>query len=428
VNSHYEVNSHCELSHCEFSHYEVIIVGAGMVGASLACALTRAASAGQVVPSVLLVEAAPISLDGPPRQPGFDSRSTVLSASSCDALAGLDLWPALAAHAEPITQILVSDQGRFGAVRLSAAEAKVPALGYVAENGALGRAFNQALLRSQRFILRANTRVRALKAVPGGMHLSLEGSDEVLSAALVVLADGGRSGLAAQLGIERRECAYGQSAIIANIACELPHAGRAWERFTPKGPLALLPLPDFEGEHRCALVWTHPAAEAEAVLALPDAAFLARLQADFGQALGELKKVGKRALFPLSLTMASEQVRPGLVLLGNVAHTLHPVAGQGFNLALRDALTLAHEVRSALALGTSPGDMRQLLRYQESIAVDQDLTIGFSHHLVSLFSSNKPGLGLVRQIGMAALAHVAPLRQALARQAMGYGQPRVDLE
>jgi 2-polyprenyl-6-methoxyphenol 4-hydroxylase len=410
------------------TRYDVIIVGAGMVGASLACALTRPASAGQAVPSVLLVEAAPISLEGPPRQPGFDTRSTVLSASSRDALERLDLWSSLAAFAEPITQILVSDQGRFGSVRMSAREAKVPALGYVAENGALGRSFNQALLRSDRFTLRAGTRVRDLRPVPGGMQLMLEGTDEVLSAALVVLAEGGRSGLAARLGIEQVEEPYGQSAVIANIACELPHQGRAWERFTSKGPLAFLPLPDFEGEYRCALVWTHPAAEAEAVLALSDADFLARLQADFGQTLGTLRKVGKRALFPLRLTVAAEQIRPALALLGNVAHTLHPVAGQGFNLALRDALALAHEARAALAVDEAPGSMKYLQRFQASTASDQELTIGFSHHLVSLFSSSKPGLGLVRQLGMAGLDHLSPLRRALARQAMGYRRQRVDLE
>ncbi|MDR2214146.1 MAG: 2-octaprenyl-6-methoxyphenyl hydroxylase [Pseudomonadales bacterium] len=409
-------------------HYDVIIVGAGMAGASLACALTRPGGAGQAAPSVLLLEAAPISLDGPAQQPGFDSRSTVLSASSRDALERLDLWSAIAPDAEPIVQILVSDQGRFGGVRMNAAEAKVPALGYVAENTALGRGFNQALLCSDRFTLRANTRVRELKPVPGAMQLLLENSNDIMSAALVVLADGGRSGLAAQLGIEQRETSYEQSALIANIACALPHAGRAWERFTPNGPLALLPLPDFAGEHRCALVWTQPQAQAEAVLALPDAEFLARLHAEFGYALGAFTKVGKRALFPLRLTLASEQVRPSLALLGNVAHTLHPVAGQGFNLALRDTLALAHTVRAALVVGESPGAMRHLLQYQQSCASDQELTIGFSHHLVSLFSSNKPGRGLLRQLGMAGVEHVAPLRQALARQAMGYRRRRVDLE
>lgn len=409
-----------------FQH-DVIIVGAGMVGASFACALTRPATVGQAVPRVLLVEAAPISLAGPPRQPGFDSRSTVLSASSRDALERLGLWESLAPQAQPIDQILVSDQGRFGSVRMSAQEQKVPALGYVIENGLLGQRFNKALLETDRFELRASTRVRELRPVPGGMQLVLEDSDEVLRAPLVVLAEGGRSDLAAKLGIEQRIQPYGQSAVIANIGHALPHEGRAWERFTRKGPLAMLPLPDYEGEHRCALVWTQRPEDVEAVMALSDAEFLARLQNDFGHTLGKLYKVGTRALFPLNLTVASEQVRPNLALLGNVAHTLHPVAGQGFNLALRDAMALAQSVRSAIATGEAPGNFNRLQAYQREVAGDQETTIAFSHHLVSLFSSDRLGLGLARQLAMAGLDHLSPLRRLLAQQAMGYRQKRVDL-
>jgi len=409
-----------------FQH-DVIIVGAGMVGASFACALTRPATVGQAVPRVLLVEAAPISLAGPPRQPGFDSRSTVLSASSRDALERLGLWESLAPQAQPIDQILVSDQGRFGSVRMSAQEQKVPALGYVIENGLLGQRFNKALLETDRFELRASTRVRELRPVPGGMQLVLEDSDEVLRAPLVVLAEGGRSDLAAKLGIEQRIQPYGQSAVIANIGHALPHEGRAWERFTPKGPLAMLPLPDYEGEHRCALVWTQRPEDVEAVMALSDAEFLARLQNDFGHTLGKLYKVGTRALFPLNLTVASEQVRPNLALLGNVAHTLHPVAGQGFNLALRDAMALAQSVRSAIATGEAPGNFNRLQAYEHEVAGDQETTIAFSHHLVSLFSSDRLGLGLARQLAMAGLDHLSPLRRLLAQQAMGYRQKRVDL-
>ncbi|HWK52956.1 MAG TPA: 2-octaprenyl-6-methoxyphenyl hydroxylase [Hyphomicrobiales bacterium] len=407
--------------------YDVIVIGAGMVGASLACALTRPASAQQAVPRVLLLEAAPISLQGAPQQPGFDSRSTVLSASSVDALQNLALWPALQGDAEPISTIVVSDQGRFGTVRLTAAEAGVAALGHVVENGALGRAFNSALLQADTFALQSGVRVQRLQPIPGGMRVLLE-DGTALQAALVVLAEGGRSALAAQLGIVQQERPYGQSAVISNIACERPHAGYAWERFTPKGPLALLPLPDHAGEHRCALIWTHPAAKAEAVLALLENEFLARLQREFGAGLGALRKAGRRALFPLALSVATEQVRPALVLLGNAAHTLHPVAGQGFNLALRDAVALARHCRLALAAGESPGAMHWLRRYQQAVTPDQKLTIDFSHHMTRLFASPNPGAALARQGGMLSLELFPPLRHILARQAMGYRQRRMALQ
>jgi len=411
------------------AHYDVVVVGAGMVGASLACALTQPASTGQAIPQVLLIEAARISLDIPPAQPGFDGRSTVLSASSRDYLEQLSLWPGISGNAEPITAIVVSDQGHFGSVRMTAAEADVPALGYVTENQALGQAFNAHLLASPAFELCAGARVEQLLSIPGGMRLEIDrdGQRSAITASLVVLAEGGRSQLPAQLGIVHQRETYQQSAVIANVAFSRPHEGRAWERFTAKGPLALLPLGSLDNEHRAALVWTHAATQADSVMKLPDPEFLARLQAEFGPGVGQFTKVGKRALYPLSLSVASEQIRPGLVLLGNVAHTLHPVAGQGFNLALRDAIALAATVRSAMAANESPGKISYLQQYQQRVSRDQLSTIGFSHYMTRLFSSRHAALGWLRQWGMASIDLVPPVRRALGRQAMGYHQPRVRL-
>ena len=411
------------------SHYDVVIVGAGMVGASLACALTRAASADQAVPSVLLVEAADISLKGPAAQPGFDGRSTVLSASSCDYLAELGLWQPLSAFAEPITTILVSDQGHYGSVKMTAAESGVAALGYVTQNTALGHAFNAQLLDSPGFELCAATRVASLQTIAGGMQLQLKQGENThrISAALVVLAEGGRSDLPAQLGITHRQETYEQSAVIANVGFTQAHAGRAWERFTANGPLALLPLADDAGQHRAALVWTHPQAAADSVMQLPDSEFLGRLQAAFGPKLGQFIRVGKRALYPLSLSVASEQIRPGLVLLANVAHTLHPVAGQGFNLGLRDAMALAASIREALACGESPGNFKRLQRYLHIVSGDQQSTIRFSHYMTRLFSSRVKTLSWLRQAGMASIDLLPPLRHSLGRQAMGYQQRQVQL-
>lgn len=407
-------------------HYDVVIVGAGMVGASLALALTHA----QEGPlRLLLVEANALHLGSPPAQPGFDARSTVLASGTVSYFRELGLWNTMGAAATPITRIHVSDQGRFGSVRLDSDEAQVEALGYVVENVDLGRAFNAALLAAPALELCAPVTVAQLVPDSRGMRLALRGPDgeSAITADLVVLAEGGRSGLPAQVGIATRHQGYGQSAVIANVAFANAHKQVAYERFTRKGPLALLPLADREGAHRAALVWTHPEAEAQQILELDDAAFLARLQQDFGGRVGRFTRVGKRALYPLALQTAEEQIRPALVLLGNVAHTLHPVAGQGFNLALRDTMMLASNIRESLRRQQSPGAFARLQQYRVAVEQDQSHTIAFSDYMTRLFSSNSHALGLVRACGMASIDLVPPLKQQLSRQAMGLAEPRVTL-
>lgn len=406
--------------------YDVVIVGAGMVGASFALALLHD---NPTPPRVLLVEASELRGAASPAQPGFDMRSTVLSASSVAYFVTLRLWPALATAAEPIRQIHVSDQGHLGSVRMRAEDEGVEALGHVVENAVLGQALNAALLSQPALTLRAPAQVLQLHPQPGGMGITLrqDGRDTQLSSALVVLAEGGRSGLCAQLGIGHREASYEQSAVIANVAFTRPHQGTAWERFTAKGPLALLPLGNHGGQPRAALVWTHPAGDSEHMLSLPDTAFLQQLQRDFGHRAGRFTRVGKRFSYPLALQVADEQIRPGLVLLGNVAHALHPVAGQGFNLALRDALALAGNVRASLAQGFSPGSYARLNAYRAAVSDDQSLTIAFSDYMTRLFSSTSPTLALLRKAGMASIDLVPPLRRRFSRQAMGFGPPRVDL-
>jgi 2-octaprenyl-6-methoxyphenol hydroxylase len=261
------------------------------------------------------------------------------------------------------------------------------------------------------------------------MRLQIDGGSgpREVTASLVVLAEGGRSGLSAQLGVAHRSESYAQTAVIANVAFSKPHGNVAYERFTPKGPLALLPLADREGCHRAALVWTHPEADAQSVLEMNDSEFLARLQRDFGQRVGSFTRVGKRAHYPLALQVADEQIRPGLVLLGNVAHTLHPVAGQGFNLALRDTIALAANVRAALRENRSPGEFQRLLAYRRSVGDDQRDTIAFSDYMTRLFSSRSSVLGFARQFGMASIDLLPPLKQALSRRAMGFAERHTRL-
>lgn len=389
-----------------------------MVGASFALALARQLPASS--PGILLVEALAAE-NRHSGMSGFDARSTALSYGSSGILRKLQLWNDLRPHAEPINSIHVSDRGHFGTARLQASRLGVEALGYVLENRALGSVFNQALENCPRLTLLRPATVSRIVPDAEGMILDLDlGTlQQQVHCQLVVLADGGRSPLCRQLGIVIREESYHQQAIISNLALADPHGNVAFERFTDSGPLAMLPLPDLDGEHRVAVVWTVAEAQAAELMALDDAAALSLLQRRFGFRLGQFTRLGSRQCYPLSLVQAREQIRPGLVLLGNAAHTLHPVAGQGFNLALRDADALANRIAEALQAGDSPGAMGVLQKFLDDQQGDQHRTIDFSHHLTRLFSTSRPAAVLARKSGLAAIDLIPMLKHEFARQAMG---------
>ena len=252
-----------------------------------------------------------------------------------------------------------------------------------------------------------------MQPLEDGYRLTLN-DETTLDCDLAVLADGGRSGLREQLGIHVRKRPYDQSALIANITTSQPHDGMAFERFTDEGPMALLPLPD----NRCALVWTRLGMDAQRLAALDERSFLSELQAVFGYRLGTLEQVGARHLYPLVLVEAEEQVRPHLVVLGNAAHSLHPIAGQGFNLSLRDAQALADAL---LASEQKPGELATLLSYQQRQQLDQQLTIGFSDQVTRLFGSDQTLISFGRNLGLLGLDVLPPAKRWFARQAMGLG-------
>ncbi|WP_277373171.1 2-octaprenyl-6-methoxyphenyl hydroxylase [Pseudomonas sp. AA-38] len=383
------------------------IIGGGLVGASLALALQETAR--QRGWRIALIE--PFA-PGDAYQPSYDARSTALSYGSRLIYERLELWQAIAQRAEPIRQIHVSDRGRFGATRLQAIEEGVPALGYVVENAWIGHCLWQAL-DPEIVQWHCPAEVSALQQIEAGYRLRLN-DGSTLDCQLAVLADGGRSGLREQLGIAVSQTPYGQSAIIANVSPLEAHRGQAFERFTDEGPMAMLPL---DG-NRCALVWTRASSDAERLMALSERAFLDELQQAFGYRLGALRQVGQRHLYPLSLVEAREQVRPNLVVLGNAAHSLHPIAGQGYNLSLRDTLALAE----VLQRGDAPlGDFATLQRYLQRQQMDQQLTVGFSDRVTRLFSTNQPLLAAGRNLGLLGLDLLPPAKRWFARQAMGMG-------
>jgi len=309
-----------------------------------------------------------VSADGKPSyHPSFDARSTALSYSTRLIYEQMQVWDELQQWLCAIDSIHVSNRGRFGSTLLQAADYDWPALGYVVENAWLGNTLIQALYRQGRVEVRSPAKVLGASASEGGVSLRLEGAgDSTLQAGLLLVADGANSGLREELGVAVEEKSYGQHALIANIATAQPHRGCAYERFTDEGPLALLPLlPGPGGEHRSALVWTLPPEQATQLQACSEQAFLQQLQERFGYRLGRLLQVGERHSYPLALLQSTEQVRQGVVVMGNAAHALHPVAGQGYNLAMRDVAELAAALSQGAREGKPPWDLAVLQGYHQ---------------------------------------------------------------
>jgi 2-octaprenyl-6-methoxyphenol hydroxylase len=398
--------------------YDLVVVGGGMVGASFCCALEDAL--GEIPLSILVIEAISPSatLD---QQSSFDARSTALSYGTRQFFEGIGLWQDLGEAVSEIHEIQVSDRGRLGSVELSRDEQDVDALGYVVENRILGNLLNAKLETSEKIALLCPARVSSVKATETGMQLALDHGDEQSSvdASLVVLAEGGRSGVCKQLGITQSVERYDQHALIANIVVEKPHRQIAFERFTDTGPLAVLPLQSIEGKNRASLVWTLSVEQAAQYKELDAEELLPLLQERFGYKLGNILEIGETFVYPLSLSIAKEQVRPGLALLGNVAHTLHPVAGQGLNLALRDARSFVDVLISARERGLALGDMSVLLEYLAVQEKDQAITTQFTHNITKLFSSNNEAKVWLRKFGLVAIELMPALRRNLAERAMG---------
>jgi 2-octaprenyl-6-methoxyphenol hydroxylase len=398
--------------------YDLVVVGAGMVGASFCCALENLLRESPI--SVLVIEAIAPN-NGLAKQSSFDARSTALSFGSRKIFEEFAVWQELGAAVSAIDEIQVSDRGRLGAVSLSAQEQKVDAFGYVVENKRLGEVLNARLLGSDKINLLSPAAVSSIKATEGGMQLRLQhgDSDAIVDTSLVVLADGGKSPVCGQLGISQSIERYDQHALIANIVFEKPHNNIAYERFTDTGPLAILPLQAIDGTNRGSLVWTLSVEQAAEFREMYEEQLLSLLQERFGFKLGKITNIGERFVYPLSLSLAKEQVRPGLALLGNVAHTLHPVAGQGLNLALRDARVLVDVLGKAMQQEAALGDMSMLSEYVARQEADQALTTQFTHNITKLFSSNNDAKVWLRKFGLLAIELSPRVRHSLAERAMG---------
>lgn len=392
----------------EAADFDLLIIGGGMAGASLACAL-----AGSPL-RIALIEAVPVTSSS---SPSYDDRAIALAYGSRRIFETIGVWPEVSSHATPIRHIQVSDRGCFGATRLDARREGVDALGYVVLGRDLGQALWQKLQQLDNLTLFCPAQLTGLRleAEAACATVLQDGNTRELRARLVVAADGGKSSIRDWLGIRADNFDYGQTAIIANVTPDHPALNTAFERFTAHGPIAMLPI----DQGRYGVVWAHPHAVVDEIMGLSDAQFLARLQGQFGYRLGNLVKVGQRHAYPLRLVYAKEQVRPRLALIGNAAHTLHPIAGQGFNLGIRDVAALAEVITHTLREGGDIGALSVLQHYAHWREQDHARMIGFTNGLVRLFSNNHPALVLARNLGLSALQITPQLQILLNRHAMG---------
>jgi 2-octaprenyl-6-methoxyphenol hydroxylase len=408
--------------------FDIAIVGGGMVGASLAVALEGLGM------RIALIEAVPHDAAS---QPSFDERTTALSNGSRRILETLDIWPAVSAAATPIRKIHVSDQGHFGFARIDAAEQGLRAMGYVVPNRSLGSALWSRLSNGASARVFCPAQVRRVNVREQSVELTLSGgesiatslrentsagiSETIVEARLIVAADGAQSAVRSAFGVAAETRDYEQTAIITAVLPQRFHDYVAYERFTDSGPLALLPLAD----GRCTLVLTLRPASAESAMAWSDQEFLAEVQRRFGFRLGRFLKVGRRVPYPLSLTRSDRTSAGRCVIVGNAAQGLHPVAGMGFNLGLRDVACLAEllaerrRASDADAGDADAGNADVLAEYDAWRAADRGGIIAFTDGLVRLFSNPLGAVQRLRNLGLLAFDVLPAAKAALSRLSTG---------
>lgn len=395
--------------------FDVAIVGGGMVGAALGVALAP------LELRVALIESIPHASAA---QPSFDERTTALSNGSKRILETLGVWQEVSSVATPIRKIHVSDQGHFGFARIDAAEQGLAAMGYVVPNRALGNAFWPRLLQSPGLRAFCPAQVREISAAPDAVALTIiedaaqheTAAQHKIVAKLIVAADGVQSMVRSAFGVEAQTRNYEQTAIITTVLPQRFHDNVAYERFTPSGPLALLPLEN----GRCALVLTLAPALAQAAMAWSDQEFLAEVQRRFGFRLGRFLKVGRRVPYPLSISRAARTSSGRCVIIGNAAQGLHPVAGMGFNLGLRDVASLAELIAERIGQEDGdPGSPQLLAEYDAWRAADRGGVIAFTDGLVRLFANPLRGVQRLRNLGLLAFDLLPPAKAALSRLSTG---------
>ncbi|ELB2167513.1 2-octaprenyl-6-methoxyphenyl hydroxylase [Vibrio parahaemolyticus] len=385
--------------------YDVVIAGGAMAGATLALAIEHLS---QGALRVAVVEPFKAQSD---QHPGFDSRSIALSYGTVNLLRHLELWSAIEPFSTPIEHIHVSDRSHAGMTDITKHDVGVEALGYVVELADVGRVYQELLTHSTAIDLYCPDSAKHITRTQENVTLELA-SGELLNAKLLVAADGAVSQCCQQIGLELSEHDFDQVAVIANIVTQEPHQGRAFERFTENGPVALLPMSD----NRMSLVWCLRPDDAQIVMELSESEFLERLQQDFGWRLGAMQKVGLRASYPLLLRHRKQNISHRFAIVGNAAQTLHPIAGQGFNLGIRDVVTLAEEL---VKQGEDVGRYQGLIRFSRRREADRNETIWLTSSLVHVFSNDLLAMRIGRNTALAAMDNLSFFKQPLLRHTLG---------
>ncbi|MBS1269704.1 MAG: 2-octaprenyl-6-methoxyphenol hydroxylase [Gammaproteobacteria bacterium] len=391
------------------TQYDIVIVGGGLIGASLACALKSTGLA------IALVEAVSFRSG---TQPSYDEKMLSLAPASCRILDGIGAWRAIKSHGvTPIEHIYVSDRGNWGKTRLSASEFGIPALGYVVSARVVGLSLVRRIADTHAAELYCPAKVTAVETDTDGVSVSVdtEGSAVRIRCRLVILADGGTSTTRGMVGIEASAKDYGQTAILCTVTSASPRPGTAFERFTSTGPLAMLPT---TGD-RYAVVWTAKTDDVERILCCSAEEFLERLQVRFGDWLGQLTSPSRRRPYALKLIQVKHPVGRRALVIGNAAHTIHPVAAQGFNLGLRDVAVLAEVLATHLKHDRDIGRKEVLNNYRDRRRHDIRNTTRFTDALIRIFANERPHMVVGRNIVLNALNHLPDAKSALMKRAMG---------
>lgn len=396
---------------------QVIIVGGGMVGLSLSLMLAKANIAVKLLEAVKYPNYDDQNVA--PYHSSFDARNTALSRRSVQIYQKLGLWDALQQHATPILQVHITEQGSFGKARLIAEQEKVESFGQVIENAWLGRVLLTQVRQQPLIELIDGVQVTALTQDAEQVHIEAQRGEEILKleSKLLIAADGRDSFCRQAIGVGVDVHDYDQVAIVTTVQTSKPHEHVGFERFSALGPLALLPLP---GEYRRSVVWpVKKGTENEWLGEENDQHFLSALQQTYGDRAGKFEKTGKRFSYPLSQVLAHKQAVGRVILMGNAAHTIHPVAGQGFNLCLRDADVLVRYLVNQLTTSTDLGNPDNLLAYEQARLSDQQRVIKFCDTVVRGFSNQNPLLKLIRNTGLIAFDVIPGVKPLVANYAMG---------